>query len=94
MVKGSEQIAPPSGYWIAVTVPSRIHFMQRWFNLSEPTVEEALHDIPMFCDFAGMSHWDENIFSESSILRFQHLLERHKLAEQIQAFVKDGPACN
>ena len=42
-------------------------------------MEEALHDVPAFRDFAGLSHWDEHIPSESSILRFRHLLERHKL---------------
>ena len=40
-----------------------------------------------FRDFAGLSHWDEHIPSESSILRFRHLLERHKLADQILATV-------
>ena len=50
-------------------------------------MEEALHDVPAFRDFAGLSHWDEHIPSESSILRFRHLLERHKLAEQILATV-------
>jgi len=62
-----------------------IHFMQQWFKLSDPAMEEALHDVPAFRDFAGLSHWDEHIPSESSILRFRYLLERHKLAEQILA---------
>jgi hypothetical protein len=65
----------------------RIHFMQQWFKLSDPAMEEALHDVPAFRDFAGLSHWDEHIPSESSILRFRHLLERHKLADQILATV-------
>jgi IS5 family transposase len=25
----------------------RIHFMQQWFSLSDPAMEEALHDIPL-----------------------------------------------
>ena len=50
----------------------RIHFMQQWFKLSDPAMEEALHDVPAFRDFAGLSHWDEHIPSESSILRFRH----------------------
>lgn len=25
----------------------RIHFMQRWFTLSDPAMEEALHDAPL-----------------------------------------------
>ncbi|NMM79644.1 hypothetical protein B2J86_01635 [Acidovorax sp. SRB_14] len=63
----------------------RIHFMQRWFKVSDTAMEEALHDVSAFRDFAGLFHWGEYIPSESSILRFRHLLERHKLAEQILA---------
>jgi len=33
----------------------RIHFMQQWFTLSDPAMEEALHDVPLFRDFAGLS---------------------------------------
>lgn len=65
----------------------RIHLMQQWFKLSDQAMEEALHDVPAFRDFTGLSHWDESIPSESSILRFRHLLERHKLADQILATV-------
>ena len=65
----------------------RIHFMQQWFKLSDPAMEEALHDVPAFRDFAGLSYWDDHIPSESSILRFRHLLERHKLADQILATI-------
>ncbi|MFI8613965.1 IS5 family transposase [Acidovorax sp. NPDC077693] len=71
----------------AVQTLLRIHFMQQWFKLSHPAMEEALHDVPAFRDFAGLSHWDEYIPGESSILRFRHLLERHKLADQILATV-------
>ena len=88
-----EPYAPESGRRgqqpFAVQTLLRIHFMQQWFNLSDPAMEEALHDIPMFRDFAGLSHWDERIPSESSILRFRHLLERHKLAEQILLVVNE-----
>ena len=86
-----EPYAPESGRRgqqpFAVQTLLRIHFMQQWFKLSDPAMEEALHDVPAFRDFAGLSHWDEHIPSESSILRFRHLLERHKLAEQILATV-------
>jgi exoribonuclease-2 len=66
---------------------TKVERMQQWFKLSDPAMEEALHDVPAFRDFAGLSHWDEHIPSESSILRFRHLLERHKLADQILATV-------
>jgi IS5 family transposase len=63
----------------------RIHFMQQWFNLSDPAMEEALHDVPLFRDFAGLGGWDDRLPDESTILRFRHVLEKHKLAPQILA---------
>jgi IS5 family transposase len=67
----------------------RIHFMQQWFTLSDPAMEEALHDMPLFREFAGLGNWDERLPDESTILRFRHLLEKHKLAEQMLATVND-----
>ena len=32
----------------------RIHFMQQWFGLSDSAMEEALHDVPLYCEFAGL----------------------------------------
>ena len=66
----------------------RIHFMQQWFTLSDPAMEEALHDMPLFREFAGLG-WDTRLPDESTILRFRHLLERHKLPEQILAVVNE-----
>ena len=66
----------------------RVHFMQQWFTLSDPAMEEALHDIALFREFAGLG-WDSRIPDESTILRFRHLLERHQLTDQILALVND-----
>ena len=70
-----------------VQVMLRIHFLQQWFNLSDPAMEEALHDVPVFRDFAGLTNWGDALPSDSSILRFRRLLEQHKLADQILAEV-------
>lgn len=67
----------------------RIHFMQQWFTLSDPAMEEALHDMPVFREFAGLEGWDERLPDESTILRFRHVLEKHKLAAQILQTVND-----
>ena len=66
----------------------RIHFMQQWFTLSDPAMEESLHDIPMFREFANLS-WDSRLPDETTILRFRRLLEEHKLAPQILKVVND-----
>jgi transposase, IS5 family len=73
----------------AVEVMLRIHFMQQWFTLSDPAMEEALHDVPLFREFAGVEGWDERLPDESTILRFRHVLEKHKLAAQILQTIND-----
>jgi IS5 family transposase len=67
----------------------RIHFMQQWFTLSDPAMEEALHDVPLFRDFAGLGGWDDRLPDETTILRFRHLLEKHDLAPRILEVVND-----
>jgi len=66
----------------------RVHFMQQWFTLSDPAMEESLHDIALFREFAGLG-WDSRIPDESTILRFRHLLERNQLSDQILALVNE-----
>ena len=63
----------------AVETMLRIHFLQQWFNLSDPAMEEALYDTPMFREFAGLDMGEDRLPDESTILRFRHRLERHKL---------------
>ncbi len=65
----------------------RIHFLQQWFNLSDPAMEEALYDTPMFRDFADLDTGEDPLPDESTILRFRHLLEAHGIAQQILATV-------
>jgi IS5 family transposase len=52
-------------------------------------MEEALHDMPVLREFAGLEGWDERLPDESTILRFRHVLEKHKLAAQILQTVND-----
>ena len=66
----------------------RIHFMQQWFTLSALAMEEALFDVPLYREFAQLDVRGR-MPDESTILRFRHRLERHKLAEQILASVND-----
>ncbi len=67
----------------------RIHFMQHWFTLSDPAVEEALHDLSLFRELAGLGGWSDRLPDESTILRFRHLLEKHQLAAQILGLVNE-----
>ena len=65
----------------------RIHFLQQWFNLSDPAMEEALYDMALFREFVGLDAGEDNLPDESTILRFRHLLEAHNLSSQILATV-------
>jgi len=66
----------------------RVHFMQQWFTLSDPAMEEAFFDVPLYREFAQLDA-NGRMPDESTILRFRHRLEKYKLAEQILATVCD-----
>ena len=66
----------------------RIHFLQQWFSLSDPAMEEAFFDTPMYREFAQLDA-NGRMPDESTILRFRHRLEKHKLADAILATVND-----
>jgi IS5 family transposase len=57
--------------------------MQQWFGLSDPAMEEALHDMALFREFAQLDAGATRLPDESTILRFRHLLEANNLATQI-----------
>jgi transposase, IS5 family len=65
----------------------RIHFMQQWFGLSDPAMEEALFDMPLYREFAQLPEGMVRLPDESTILRFRHLLEKHGLAAQMFAAI-------
>lgn len=66
----------------------RIHFMQQWFTLSDPGMEEAFFDTPLYREFAQLEEFGR-LPDESTILRFRHRLEKYKLAEQILLTVNE-----
>ncbi len=64
-----------------------IHFLQQWFNLYDPAMEEALYYVPLLQQFVGLDLGNSRLPDESTILRFRHLLEEHQLSQQILAKV-------
>jgi hypothetical protein len=60
----------------------RVHLMQNWFALSDPSMEEALYEIASLRAFARL-HLGEPIPDETTILNFRHLLEANELADDI-----------
>jgi IS5 family transposase len=69
----------------------RIHCLQLWWNLSDPAMEEELHERPLYRRFVGLDG-AARLPDETTILRFRHLLEKHKLAPQVLATINAGLA--
>src|SRR5579859_8186623 len=61
----------------------RIYFLQQWFNLSDPQAEDAIYDSESMRRFAKVELSDDVVPDESTILRFRHLLEQHRLTKSI-----------
>src|ERR1700688_1283561 len=61
----------------------RIYFLQQWFNLSDPAVEEALYDSAALRQFVGIDLGCEPVPDETTVCKFRHMLEEHRLGEQI-----------
>jgi IS5 family transposase len=72
----------------------RIHFLQQWFNLSDPAMGALLYDMALPRKFVGLDAGGDNLPDESTILRFRHLLETHNLNLQILATVTATLAAN
>lgn len=61
----------------------RIMFLQHWFNLSDPAVEEALYDMPSMRRFARIDLGQERVPDETTICKFRHLIEERDLGGSI-----------
>ena len=64
---------------VGLSIMLRTYFMQQWFNLSDPGVEEALYESPTLRRFAGVDLGAAPAPDETTVLRFRHLLEKHDL---------------
>ena len=67
----------------------RIYFMQQWYALSDPAMEDALYEIESMRRFARLELADDALPDESTILKFRHLLERHQLTAQMMNVIND-----
>jgi transposase, IS5 family len=61
----------------------RIYFLQQWFSLSDPAMEDALYDIESLRRFAVIELGQDEVPDETNILKFRHLLERHQLTRKL-----------
>lgn len=75
----------------AIETMLRIHCLQLWWNLSDPAMEEELHERPLYRRFVGLDG-AARLPDETTVLRFRHLLEKHQLAPQVLATINAGLA--
>jgi IS5 family transposase len=61
----------------------RTYFMQQWFNLSDPGVEEALYESPVLRRFVRVDLGVAAPPGETTVCGFRHLLEKHDLGGQM-----------
>jgi IS5 family transposase len=66
----------------------RLHCLQLWYNLSDPGLEDAVHDRLSFQRFLRLDPLTQKVPDETTVLHFRHLLEAQHLAEEIFARVR------
>lgn len=69
-----------------LSVMLRVHCTPLFYNLSDPAIEDALYEIESMRRFAGLK-LNAPIPDETTILKFRHLLEAHKLGNLLFATI-------
>ena len=64
---------------VGLAIMLRVYLVQQWFNLSDPSVEEALYDSAALRRFVGVDLGMAPAPDETTVCRFRHLLEKHDL---------------
>jgi IS5 family transposase len=59
----------------------KVHFLQHWFDLSDPVTEEILYDSRALRQFVGIDLGRELVPDETTICKFRHLMEQHHLTD-------------
>src|SRR6202163_3253212 len=68
---------------VGLSIMLRTYFLQQWFKLSDPGMEEAFYESPVLRRFAGVDLGRAAAPDETTILRFRHLLQEHSLGAAI-----------
>ena len=68
---------------VGLEIMLRVYFLQQWFALSDPGVEDALYESPVLRRFASIDLGRAPVPDETTILNFRHLLEEHELCGQM-----------
>ena len=76
---------------VGLAIMLRTYFLQQWFSLSDPGMEEAFYESPVLRRFAGVDLGVAAAPDETTILRFRHLLEQHDLCGEMLITVNRYP---
>jgi IS5 family transposase len=68
---------------VGLEIMLRVYFVQQWFALSDPGVEDALYESPVLRRFVGIDLGRAPAPDETTILNFRHLLEEHELCGEM-----------
>jgi IS5 family transposase len=68
---------------VGLAIMLRTYFLQQWFGLSDPGMEEAFYESPVLRRVAEVDLGVAAAPDETTILRFRHLLEQHDLGGQM-----------
>jgi IS5 family transposase len=68
---------------VGLDITLRVYFLQQWFALSDPGVEDALYESAVLRRFVGIDLGRAPAPDETTILNFRHLLEEHDLCGQM-----------
>jgi IS5 family transposase len=68
---------------VGLDIMLRVYFLQQWFALSDPGVEDALYESPVPRRFAGIDLGRAPAPDETTILNLRHLQEEHQLCGQM-----------
>lgn len=61
----------------------KIYFLQQWYNLSDPLMEEEIYETASFQKFLDIDLLADIVPDETTILRFRHFLEQHNLTDKL-----------
>lgn len=67
----------------------RMYLLQIWFTLSDVGVEDAIYDSYAMRLFMKLNFLNEQVPDSTTLLKFRHLLEEHKIGEQIFEDLKE-----
>ena len=77
---------PPKG----IEKMLRMYMLQMWFNLSDEGVEDAIYDSYAMRKFMRIDFCEEQVPDATTLLKFRHIMEEHKLGQVLFNAIRDG----